>query len=59
MLRGQFLKNGFKLIGKTHVKHLIGFVKHEGLDPREVKRAFADVIQRSARRRNNRMYTAV
>jgi len=47
---GKGVEDGVELVGKAQIEHFVGFVKHDGLDVREVERAAADVVERAARR---------
>jgi hypothetical protein len=44
---GGCVENAFELITKTHVKHLIGFVKNQFFDVAQIKDAGTDVIQKT------------
>lgn len=45
---GKGVEDGVELVGKAQIEHFVGFVKHDGLDVREVERAAADVVERAA-----------
>ena len=47
---GKGVEDGVELVGKAQIEHFVGFVKHDGLDVREVERAAADVVERAAGR---------
>ena len=58
-LVGKRFENGVKLIGKTQIEHLIGFVKHNRLNVRKVERAAADMVKRTPRGGDDDMSAAL
>ena len=56
---GKRVEDGIEFVGKAEVEHFVGFVKNDGLNVRKVKRAAADMVERTARGGHYNVRTAL
>jgi hypothetical protein len=56
--RRRLLDDGFDVLGKAHIEHLVGLVQHQHFDEPEIERAAAHVIEHAARRADHDLSAA-